>query len=139
MAGALPARILVHRAETLLDRAAAPLVWVEGEPTEGTVDVSASPATSWPCVLFVPQTGETSEAQRSWRPRAVQRPTVMWNPGDVVGDQPGKDARLAITAPELAPWTGAERVVWQVDGLPQPAGPPGAPVVVVATVKQVVD
>jgi hypothetical protein len=137
--GALPLRILVHSCRVEADVADQDAVqWVEGTP--GATGVVPELGVAWPCVLFLPLVGEEAPAaQRGFRPRAVQRPTLLFNPGDVVGRSPSKDVRVLIHAPDLAPWTGGDDVLWEVDGIPQPAGPPGRPLVVQATVKRVVD
>lgn len=112
--------------------------WVEGE--RGTVGPSEFTGTAFPCVLFLPQAPEQNEAAVSWKPRTVTRPTLLFDPLDVVaGQMPGKDHDLLISAPDLAAFTGGDAVIWQVDGAPQPAGPPGRPIVVVAILKRVRD
>lgn len=106
--------------------------WIEGEPGDGPEPVDGL---SFPCFLFLPL-GTEEAAPRS---RKVSRPTVMWDPAEVVGDAPGADDELFITAPEYAAVLGVGTVRWQVQGDPQPFGPPGGPVVgVQANLKRVV-
>lgn len=105
--------------------------WIEGEPGDGPETV---PAAAFPCFLFLPL-GQEEPGPRS---RKVSRPTVMWDPAEVTGDDPTADDELVIEAPEYAPVTGAAAARWQVEGSPQPFGPPGGPLVgVQATLKQV--
>jgi hypothetical protein len=65
----------------------------------------------------------------------------MWDPADITpagAESPRADDELLITAIELSPATGAETVRWQIEGQPQPFGPPGEAVVgVQANLKRV--
>lgn len=111
--------------------------WIEGEP--GNVGATPVPATTFPCFLFLPQSGESEGGERSWRPRSVRRPTIMFDPAEVTGKQPGKEDELLITAPELAAFTGGSPARWQVEGIPQPFGPPGVVIGAQVALKQVTD
>lgn len=97
--------------------------WIEGEPTKGPV---ATDVGTVPCYLFLPL-GTEDDAQP--RRRKLSRPTVMWDPAEVVGDRPTADHELWITAPELVSATGAIEVRWQIEGDPQPFGAPGETVI----------
>jgi hypothetical protein len=133
--------VLVHTAtpwRKVDDRADAPdeADWIEGEP--GADDQEPERGTPFPCVLFLPLGSE--EAGRP-RARQVSRPTMLFLPerddGSTV-DVTGND-ELLISAPELAAWTGAAEQRWQVDGAPQPFGPPGEVIGLQATVLKVDD
>lgn len=105
--------------------------WIEGEPGDAPEPVDGP---AFPCFLFLPL-GTEEPGPRS---RKITRPTVMWDPAEVAGDDPSADGELLITAPEYAPVTGGAAVRWQVEGSPQPFGPPGGPLVgVQASLKQV--
>lgn len=121
------------RRREYVERQGEPVEWVEGEPgADGPQPVDGP---EFPCFLFLPLGSEDEAHPRS---RKVSRPTVMWDPAEVVGDNPTADDELLIVAPELAPVLGAGEVRWQVDGAPQPFGPPGEQVVgVQATLKRV--
>lgn len=107
--------------------------WIEGEPGDGPEPVLGP---LFPCFLFLPL-GQEEPGPRS---RKVSRPTVMWDPAELTGDHPSAEGELLIEAPEYAPVTGAGAVRWQIEGAPQPFGPPGGPLVgVQATLKQVQD
>lgn len=139
MPGALRSSLLVHTGTPQITAAGADDVWIEGTPsTEGAKPRSGAP---FACVLFLPQAPETGGEQVSWKPRTISRPTLLYNPTrpDGSGVLLTKDSELDVLAPELAPYLGADSVRWQVDGSPQPAGRPGRPVVVVATLKRVAD
>lgn len=101
-------------------------VWVEGEP--GPVGPEPVPGVPFPCILFLPTVSEEANA---FRPRRVSRPTLLHEPvrpdGSLVELKAGSD--LLVLAPELAPWTGAEEARWKVEGIPQPFGPPGGPMI----------
>lgn len=94
-------------------------VWIEGEPGDAGEPVDGP---QFPCLLFLPLGSEDSSQPRS---RKITRPTVMWDPADVAGDAPRASGELLILAAELAPVMGAPAVLWQIDGEPQPFGPPG--------------
>jgi hypothetical protein len=134
--------VLVHRARRLRveedDDAAE---WIEGEPGDGP---QAVPGPEFPVVLFLPFGQEESGQPRT---RKVTRPTLMWEPvnadtGEAV-EPVGSDDELLISAEELAAWfeqvPGEEDGVgrWQVDGQPQPFGPPGIVIGVQANLKAV--
>lgn len=137
MAAKLPLRILKHTATPVRYEEAAAGAWVEGEP--GATGPEPIRGMGFPSVLFLPNSTGEAEVEQSWKPRAITRPTLLFDPAYVTGEQPGKDDELMILAPELAGWTGAEEARWQVDGVPQPFGPPGRVMGVQATLKQVRD
>lgn len=141
MPGALRSSLLVHTATPQVTTAGpdAETQWIEGTPsTEGTKPRAGVP---FPCVLFLPQAPEQAGEQVSWKPRVLTRPTLLYNPtrDDGTPVRLTKDAELDVLAVDLAPFLGAETVRWQLDGDPQPAGPPGRPVVVIANLKRVED
>ena len=115
--------------------------WIEGEP--GAEGPTPEKGVAFSCVLFLP-IGTEDEGQP--RRRKVTRPTILFEPEDVNGgamDPPSADHELLIAAPELAasfeqaagepPGTGR----WQIEGTPQPFGPPGSVLGYQATVTQV--
>lgn len=106
--------------------------WIEGEPGDGPEPVDGP---QFPCFLFLPL-GTEAPGPRS---RKITRPTVMWDPAEIAGGKdPRADDELFIVAPELAPVLGAGSFRWQIEGAPQPFGPPGQPVVgVQANLKRV--
>lgn len=105
--------------------------WVEGERGDAPEATSVGEVR---CYLFLPL-GSEEQAPRS---RKVTRPTVMWDPAEVVGQNPTADGELLILAPELVAGTGAAEVRWQIEGNPQPFGPPGLqPIGAQATLKRV--
>lgn len=111
--------------------------WVEGERTsEGIEPVSGVP---FPCALFLPAAGGAQNTPT--RLRQVTVPTLLFNPlradGSVI--ELGNETELMITAPEFEPWLGAPVVRWQVQGRPQPFGPPGSVIGVLATLQRVED
>lgn len=113
--------------------------WIEGEPGDtGPEPTQLAPV---PCLLFLPQAPETAGGEVAWKPRVITRPTLLYNPSRPDGTDVGlkKDDELLIDAPDLAPWVGQNPARWQLDGIPQPAGPPGRPVVVIATLKRIED
>lgn len=138
----LPARVLRHTAtpvrgrDTNVDENAEE--WIEGEPGEGAEPVAGLP---FACVLFLPQSTEGAGQEFSWRQRAITRPTLLYNIVRADGSRVdiGKDDELTISAPDLAEWQGGALARWQVDGIPQPFGPPGRAFACQATLKQVVD
>lgn len=135
--------VLVHRATPVefVEGTDEPTQWIEGEPgIEGPTGVRGTP---FPCVLFLPLGSEDEGQPRS---RKVTRPTLMFEPFDFDGapvEPPSAEDELLIAAPELAasfeqaegeePGTGR----WQIEGTPQPFGPPGRVIGYQATVKQV--
>lgn len=131
--------VLVHVATPLVYADDATADWAEGEPGE-----AATPAEgpTFPCVLFLP-TGQ--EEANPYRPRKITRPTILFEPSrpDDWDDEPGTaitvsaDDELLIGAPELAAWAGSDNARWQIDGAPQPFGPPGRVIGVQATLKAV--
>lgn len=136
----LPRRILKHTAtpiRTVEADAGAP-TWVEGERGEEGPQPVAEAA--FPCIVFLPNATESAGGESSWRPsRQIRRPTMLFDPALVPGRQPTRETELMILAPELAPWTGAGEARWQLDGDPQPFGPPGSVIGAQATLKQVKD
>jgi hypothetical protein len=140
-------RVLVHVA-TPLDyvEGTAAGVWIEGEPGASGPEPTRGP--TFPCVLFLPGGSEDDAQPRS---RKITRPTVLFEPvrpddwPDAAGTAIALDAdsELLISAPELAAWfeqakgepAGTGR--WQVQGRPQPFGPPGSVIGGQATLKQV--
>jgi hypothetical protein len=133
--------VLVHRARRLrVEEDAGAAEWIEGEPGEGPAPV---PGPEFPVVLFLPLGSEEAGP----RAKTITRPTLMWEPvnadtGETV-DAVTADDELLIAATDLASWfeqaPGEEPGVgrWQVDGPPQPFGPPGTVIGVQATLKQV--
>lgn len=127
---AFPTPHVAYR-QQMVEDVAAP--WIEGEPGDGPEPQLTA---AFPCFLFLPLGGEDPGP----RSRKVTRPTVMWDPAEVIGEHPTPEDELHIEAPELAPVTGGGVVRWQIEGDPQPFGPPGEAVVgVQATLKQVRD
>lgn len=113
--------------------------WIAGEPGDGPEPV---PGDGWPCYLFLPL-GQEEPGPRS---RKITRPQVMFDPAEMPAGEaaPSADDELLILAPELAGFfvqaaeegEGVGR--WQVDGAPQPFGPPGVQVIgVLANLKAV--
>lgn len=136
--------VLVHTAtpvEYVEDAAA--VEWIEGEPgaSGGPEPVRGAP---FPVVLFLPLGTEQEDRPRS---RKVTAPTVLWEPvnADTGAEAPvlDADAELLILAPELKGYfeqvdgepEGTGR--WQIDGNPQPFGPPGRVIGVQARLKAV--
>jgi hypothetical protein len=110
--------VCIHTVTPVSTEATGPLV--EGERDEQPV-----PGTPFQGVLFLPL---GSEEANPFRPRKLSRPTLLCLPEDAAG-QPvtlKPEDEVTILAPELAPWTGANAARWQVDGAPQPFGPPGS-------------
>lgn len=103
---------------------------VDGRPA--TEDV---PGTPFDCCLFLPAPGGEDQRQG----RRVKRPTLLIATLDRAADAvvlSGK-VKVDVTAPEL---TGPEPVRWQLDGDPQPFGPPGdVPVGMQATLRRIED
>lgn len=138
MSGLLPAHILVHSATPISFReGAAGDEWIEGEPGEaGAEPVQGVP---FACILFLP--GPGGEEANAFKPRAVRRPTLLFNPTRDDGSPVAltHEDELLISAPELASFTGAAVVRWQLDGDAQPFGPPGRVGGAQATLKRVED
>lgn len=126
------AHVLVHTA-TLLRYEEDGVAWIEGEPGDGPEPTLGE---SFACVLFLPLGTEDDSGARS---RKVSRPTILWEPPARLG----ADDELLILAPELAdhfeqaPGRPVGTGRWQVDGEPQPFGPPGKVIGTQATLKQV--
>jgi hypothetical protein len=116
-----------------------PVSMVEsGELVEGETDIEPQEGTPFQGILFLPQGGEEPNP---YRPRKISRPTLLYLPLDSEG-QPvvlAAEDELLITAAELAPWTGATEARWQVDGTPQPFGPPGSVIGIQAALVKVDD
>lgn len=119
--------------------------WIEGEPgADGPEPIKGEP---FACVLFLPLGAEESPGADSPRPRKSSRPTIMYETPRADGTAVvlSADDELLIAAPELsAHFEQAEGEAagvgrWQVDGRPQPFGPPGEVIGVQANVKQVTD
>lgn len=110
-----------------------------GEWVEGSRDVGPVESQPFDCILFLPPPG--GETNR--RGRQVKRPTLMYEPIDVTGADFGlkKTDSVRLTAAEEDPPVRALiEGVWEVDGDPQPFGPPGEVVVgLQATLKRVSD
>ena len=135
----LPLRILKHTASPAALRSGARSgAWVGGAPV-GTGDPARE--AGFPAVLFLPDEAATSDTEVSWRPRQVRQPTLLYDPARVPAgvEQPTKDSTLFVSAPELEPWTGGVEVEWQIDGAPQPFGPPGRVIGVLVRLKAVSD
>lgn len=135
----LPAQILVHVATPLGydEPQSDPEEWIEGEPgpAGGGEPIEGVP---FACVLFLPLGGEQSNPYRT---KVVKTPTLLYNP---VRDDNSPvlitdESELLISAPELAPWTGAETARWLAAGDGQPFGPPGQVIGVQLTVRQTRD
>lgn len=133
--------VLVHRGRRLrVVEDAGAVEWIEGEPGEGP---AAVPGPVFPVVLFLPLGSEDAGP----RSKKITRPTLMWEPVNADTGEPVEpvtaDDELLIDAPDLAAWfeqaPGEEPGVgrWQVDGPPQPFGPPGSVIGVQATLKAV--
>lgn len=138
MPGVLPAHILKHLATPVsYVEGVEGDEWIEGEPGEG--GPQAVEGVPFPCVLFLP--GPGGEEANAFKPRTVTRPTLLYNPerDDASPVLVGHEDELLIDAPELAPWTGAARQRWQVEGSSQPFGPPGSVFGVMATLRRVAD
>lgn len=131
--------VLVHVA-TPMEFVEGDTDWIEGEPGDGP---EATPGTDFKCVLFLPLGTEDEGEPRA---RKISRPLLMWEPVNVDGDAltpVTANSELLIVAPELAgsfepvdpdaPGTGR----WQIEGAPQPFGPPGSIIGFQATLKQV--
>lgn len=128
------------------------LDWIEGEPGGGEEDDPADEggpqrveSGEFPCVLFLPLGSESAPSEG--RSKKVTVPTLLWEPdGTAAVPVPdlGPDDEILISAVELAEWFEqaagfpAGTGLWQIDGAPQPFGPPGGPVIgVQARLKQV--
>lgn len=134
----LPLRILVHTATLIsFETGAEPTDWFEGEPGDDPAGPTAGAV--FPCVLFLPAPAGEAVVEQSYRPRTIQRPTVLFDPNLVVGTTVTKDDELMIAAPELATYTGASTARWQVEGDPQPFGKPGSVIGVLCILKAVHD
>lgn len=94
--------------------------WIEGDPDE-----EEDAGTGFDCALFLPMGGEQNPPRGR---RAVRTPTLLLAPlddrGELVTVSP--EDQLDITAPEI---TGPSALRWQVNGFPQPFGPPGEPII----------
>lgn len=133
--------VLVHSARRLRVEDDTEPEWIEGEPGDGPRPVAGEP---FPVVLFLPLGTEETARPRS---KQVARPTLLWEPvnantGAAV-ETITADDELLILAADLAPYfeqapdepDGTGR--WQIDGAPQPFGPPGTVIGVQAVLKQV--
>lgn len=92
--------------------------WVQGEPSN---ESDPRPGVPVACCLFLPLSGE-QQAPRGRR--AVRVPLLLLSHTDEDGADVdlGPADEVDVTAPEL---TGPDPVRWQIDGYPQPFGPPG--------------
>lgn len=116
-----------------------PVSMVEtGTLVEGEGDIEPVEGTPFQGILFLPQ---GSEEQNPYRPRKLSRPTLLYLPKDALGAAVVLKAEdeLLIAAPELAPWTGAAEARWQLEGVPQPFGPPGSVIGIQAALVKVDD
>lgn len=103
--------------------------WAAGEPDRTTVT-----GESFPCCLFLPL-GKREDT----RGRQVREPTLLWEAFNEEGEPmvPVRESdELLILAEEL---TGPDPVRWQVNGDPQPIGPPGQVIGYQATLIRVSD
>lgn len=109
-----------------------------GALIEGEADVEPVPLTPFMGVLFLPQ---GTEEPNPFKPRKITRPTLLHLPEDLLGAAVTIDPEdeLLIDAPELAPWTGASEARWQIEGMPQPFGPPGEVIGIQAVLVKVDD
>lgn len=96
-----------------------------GPLIEGEADTEPVEGIPFMGVLFLPQ---GTEEQNPYKPRKITRPTLLYLPLDTTGAAVVLEAEdeVLIEAPELEPWTGAAEARWQIDGTPQPFGPPGS-------------
>jgi hypothetical protein len=127
--------VLVHVATPVRFEDGSDGEWIEGEPGEGGSEPVAGD--EFPCVLFLPGGSEDSGQPRS---RKITRPTLLFEPVNADSGAAvavSADDELLVRAPEMAFLTGAEEVRWQVEGQPQPFGPPGTVIGVQATLKRV--
>lgn len=116
-----------------------PVSMVEAGPLiEGEADTEPVDGTPFMGVLFLPQ---GSEEQNPYKPRKITRPTLLYLPTDTTGAAVVLKAEdeVLIDAPELEPWTGAAAARWQLDGVPQPFGPPGSVIGIQAALVKVDD
>jgi hypothetical protein len=130
--------ILVHTATPVRfeEADAGAATWVEGERGETGPEPVLRDA--FPAVLFLPGGSEESDHPRT---KKITRPTLLYEPVNADTGQPVPELtaedELMVEAPELAQWTGEVEARWQVEGTPQPFGPPGRVIGVQATLKQV--
>lgn len=119
--------------EDILVHTAWPLVTEEeGEEVDGDVDAAERFGTPFGCCLFLPQGVEDAPNPRGGR--QVRRPTLLVAPEDDLGQPVAlpHEAELDVMAAELNLAEGRPieaRVRWQVDGSPQPFGPPGEDII----------
>jgi hypothetical protein len=111
------ADVLVHTARPVREEETGPKV--DGRPSTEPVE-----GTPFDCCLFLP--APSAEAERQGR--RVKRPQLLMATHDRAAQPVAVSAefRLLVTAPEV---TGAEPVLWQVEGDPQPFGKPGEPLI----------
>jgi DNA mismatch repair protein MutH len=131
------ADVCIHRAtplETRLDTQATG-TYLEGERDDET-PAPAAVGKRFACVLFLPLGGEEPNP---FRRRKITRPTLLFLPTAEDGSAVSisADSELLIEAPDLAAFTGGAQVRWQVDGDPQPFGPPGEVIGAQATLSKV--
>lgn len=104
-----------------------------GEKVEGEWEEAAVDGQTFDCILFPPEPGPEQNLLR----RVILVPTLLHYAEDVAGAPLtlSKDEEVDVTVIGIpAKWGGR----WQVDGEPQPFGPPGAaPVGELATLKRV--
>lgn len=125
--------VLVHVAQPV--RTETGTTWIEGVPEE----TEQTPVTGeqFPCCLFLPLAGEQIPPRGR---RVVKVPTLLMATYDNAGNSVsiGPADELLVTAPELP--GHATPVRYQVDGAPQPFGPPGEELVgLQVTLKRVED
>lgn len=114
--------------------------WIEGEPddTGNTPSPGGGAAgTPFACCLFLPQSPEQGPPRGR---RVVRVPTLLMAPEDNEGTalMLSPADTVSITAPELP--GHANGVLYQVEGEPQPFGPPGDDLIgMQATLKRVED
>lgn len=104
--------ILVHTGRTIVTVAAAEKT-SSGRAVQSETEPDADTPT-WECCLFLPR----PSAEEDRGQRKVKRPELLLDPAVEVE----AEDRVEVLAPEL---TGPGFVRWEVEGDPQPFGPPG--------------
>lgn len=106
--------------------------YVEGERVPSAEDTAGG--AQFRCVLFLPQPGSENSQPTYFSPKRIVQPTLLYWPRDLAGAEVALSAEdeVGVIAGELnvaeGRAVGAE-VRWQVQGAPQPFGPPGRAVI----------